>query len=101
VRDNLADSLSTLPGLLEGDADPQQIHFFMANLNGMRKQLSPSLVSAYQHWLETGERGQLRAATDRGADHWQQVALQVLENYRKLGDDGLKKTQDLIEQQAL
>lgn len=101
VRDNLADSLSTLPGLLDSDADPQQIHFFMANLNGMRKQLSPSLVSAYQHWLETGERSQLRAVTEKGADHWQQVAQQVLENYRNLGDDGLRQTQDLIEQQAL
>jgi hypothetical protein len=101
VRDNLADSLSTLPGLLEGDADPQQLHFYMANLNGMRKQLSPSLVSAYQNWLETGDRRQLKAVTEKGSEHWQQVALLALESYRNQGEEGLKKAQDLIEQQTL
>jgi hypothetical protein len=101
VRDNYADSLSTLPGLLEGDADPQHIHFYMANLNGMRKQLSPSLVAAYQDWLENGSRESLKRVTRQGQEHWERLAHMALDSYQNGGEEALKKTQDLIEQQAL
>jgi hypothetical protein len=101
VRDNLADSLSTLPSLLDGDADPQQIHFHMANLNGMRKQLFPSLVSAYQEWLDSGNRDQLHIVTRQAQEHWEQVATMALNRYREEGEEGLKAIQNLIEQQSL
>jgi len=101
VRDNLADSLSTLPQLLDGDADPQQIHFHMANLNGMRKQLFPSLVSAYQEWLESGSRDSLKTVTKQAQEHWERVANMALDSYREDGEEGLKKAQGLIERQTL
>ncbi len=101
VRDNLADSLSTLPGLLEGEADPQQLHFHMANLNGMRKQLFPSLVSAYQEWLDTGKRDRLENVTQQAQDHWTEVASLALDYYRLEGEEGLHRVQDLIEQRSL
>ena len=60
VRDHLADALSTLPSLIER-AHPPSLHFYFANLSGMRKQIYPALLNAYQHWVECGDRGQLEA----------------------------------------
>ncbi|MCK7491236.1 MAG: hypothetical protein MZW92_05605 [Comamonadaceae bacterium] len=45
VRDNLADCLSTLPGLIERDAQCS-LHFYFANFEGMRRTLFPRLVES-------------------------------------------------------
>ncbi len=49
VRDNLADCLSTLPGLIERDAQCS-LHFYFANFEGMRRTLFPRLVESYRRW---------------------------------------------------
>lgn len=69
VRDNLADCLSTLPTLIERDAQPS-LHFYFANFEGMRKKLFPLLTSAYQAWVERGDLAPLKAAVARGREHW-------------------------------
>ncbi len=77
VRDNLADCLSTLPGLLEREADAS-IHFYFSQFDGLRKELFPALAAAYREWRESGAAGALRQAAERGAAHWAAVARDLL-----------------------
>ncbi len=77
VRDHLADCLVTLPALLARDA-PASIHFWIANLDGMRRELFPRIATAYQAWRD-GDRGTaLAAAIGAGARHWTDVCAEVL-----------------------
>lgn len=85
VRDNLADALSTLPRLL-GEARAASLHFYVANLTSMRRQLSPGLVAAYEEWTRTGSTTLLERHATGAAVHWQRLAESLLENYRKQGD---------------
>lgn len=81
VRDLLADSLSTLPTLVEKD-HPPTLHFYFANLRGMRRELFPELVAAYDRWAVDGDLAPLRDATALGADTWQQTARAILDLHR-------------------
>lgn len=77
ARDHLADCLVTLPALLTRDV-PASIHFWFANLDGMRRELFPRIVAAYQAW-RSGDRGTaLAAAVDAGARHWADVCAEVV-----------------------
>ena len=64
VRDNLADALSTLPGLLQDD-NPASLHFYMANMNNMRKALFPAFVSAYDNWSISADSRELEQLVAR------------------------------------
>lgn len=86
VRDNLADALSTLPHLLR-EARAASLHFYMANLTGMRKQLSPGLLAAYENWSRTGSTQQLERHTAGAVTHWHGLAESLLEQYRKQGSN--------------
>lgn len=77
VRDNLADCLSTLPGLLEREARAS-IHFYFSQFDGLRRELFPALATAYREWRESGAAGALRPAIERGVEHWSSVARQLL-----------------------
>jgi hypothetical protein len=101
VRDHLADCVETLPHILNDNPEPQQIHFYMANLNGMRKQLFPALLEGYEIWRETGNLNRLRESATRGADHWKALSDTALSQYLQDGNASFSATQDLIEQQAL
>lgn len=80
VRDNLADSLSTLPELIrQGQAC--SLHFYFANLEGLRRTLFPQLVAAYEYWRDSGDPGKLGTAVQAGQMHWQSVARQLLETW--------------------
>jgi hypothetical protein len=77
VRDHLADCLVTLPALIERDA-PAPIHFWFANLDGLRRELFPRAIGAYDAW-HRGDRGRaLRSAVAAGVEHWQRVCADVL-----------------------
>jgi hypothetical protein len=82
VRDHLADALSTLPALLE-QINPAALHFYVANLSAMRKELFPGLVSAYEVWRATGSVRELHQAASRAAAHWNALALRLLDQYRQ------------------
>ena len=84
VRDNLADCLSTLPALLQRDAQAS-LHFWFANFDGMRQVLFPSLTAAYAAWSESGDALPLQAALVKGTAHWQALATRLLEIYRQRG----------------
>ncbi|HMA32524.1 MAG TPA: hypothetical protein VKT00_11980 [Casimicrobiaceae bacterium] len=77
ARDHLADCLVTLPELLARDA-PASIHFWIANLDGMRRELFPRIVTAYQAWRDGDGGAALVAAVDAGARHWADVCAEVL-----------------------
>jgi len=81
VRDNLADTLSTLPGLLK-EADAASLHFYMANMSNMRKQLFPAVVTAYEHWSARGDTRELEQLADMAVSHWQSLAETCLAVYK-------------------
>jgi hypothetical protein len=86
VRDNLADCLSTLPALLEKE-QLCSIHFYFANLEGMRRSLFPQLVLAYEIWRDSGDLSELRSAVSAGQQHWKQVAQQLLKLWAETPSD--------------
>lgn len=87
IRDHLVDCRRTLPWLLEQGRDAA-LHFYMANFTSMRKEIFPSLVSAYEKWLQ-GDGGKTLLETIKyGAEHWQAQAQKALAIYRQLGEDG-------------
>jgi hypothetical protein len=81
VRDHLADALVTLPKLVE-QADPPALHFYVGNLNNMRKHLFPGLADAYDAWREHGSTEPLGLVAEAGREHWLQLAREMLSQYR-------------------
>jgi hypothetical protein len=81
VRDNLADCLVTLPALAERE-NMASLHFWFANFDGMRRELFPWLVDAYQRWTAGGARIELDAAIAAGQEYWQHVATTMVAGYR-------------------
>lgn len=96
VRDNLADCLSTLPTLLQRDAQAS-LHFWFANFDGMRQALFPSLAAAYVAWSGNGEATPLLAALDQGKLHWQALAARLLEIHRQRGATAEREIDALVE----
>ena len=86
VRDNLADCLVTLPALLQ-KAEPAALHFYIGNMGNMRKALFPALVSAYDAWTVSGNTRDLQAVSARATEHWQSLALGLLETFSHSGPD--------------
>ncbi|MGA0794697.1 MAG: Sfum_1244 family protein [Quisquiliibacterium sp.] len=76
VRDLLADCLLTLPELLDRDARGS-LHFWFANLEGMRRVLAPDLFDAYLRWRD-GSAHALTQAVAQGAEHWLVQAREML-----------------------
>ena len=82
VRDHLADCLVTLPTLLERDA-AGSLHFYVANLSGLRRALFPALPLAYEAWLASRDRAPLTDLVAQGALHWLDRARQLAALYRR------------------
>jgi hypothetical protein len=100
VRDHLADTLSTLPGLLD-EAEAPSLHFYFANLTSLRRMLFPSLVAAYDQWTQTGELGPLRERVTAGRRHWLSLADEILALH-ELGVDNLaQEITSLVESRTL
>ncbi len=86
LRDHMADCLVTLPTLLQRRADAS-LHFWFANLEGVRGLLFPRLWPAYAAW-RAGDRGTaLLAAASAGASHWGRACEQLLMLHRTHGAD--------------
>lgn len=98
IRDNFADSLSTLPALVES-AQPAQLHFFMATLTNLRKSLAPSLLGAYETWLKTGSLEALEGYIPKAQDHWRDLTERVLRMH--VEGASLETLQNLIDTQTL
>ncbi len=96
VRDNLADCLSTLPALLERDAQAS-LHFWFANFDGLRQTLFPRLTAAYAVWSDSGDSALLQAALAAGRTHWQALAARLLDVYRQRGATAESQIEALAE----
>jgi hypothetical protein len=100
VRDHLADCAVTLPHLLLEERAPS-LHFYFANLGGMRKEIFPSLVEAYRVWCENGDLGVMRRIVGEGERHWQALA-EVLAELPTENEAGLKRAiEEKLESAAL
>jgi len=84
VRDLLADCLSTLPTLLERDAFAS-VHFWFANLEGMRGLLAPDLRAGYLRWRGDAPAGSaaLAEAVQAQREHWLAQAQRMLAAWRQ------------------
>lgn len=103
VRDHLADALVTLPKLAE-QADAPALHFYVGNLNNMRKHLFPALTAAYDAWRTGGDTEPLAAVAAQGREHWLALGREMVARHQA-GDgeadslvDGLRA---LVEGRAL
>jgi hypothetical protein len=96
VRDHLADSLTTLPGLVSNGKDAS-LHFYFANLTNMRKHLSPALTQAYETWVTRGGRDAIEELVPMSETHWFELAKQMLDIYRNNPDDFANRLQILVE----
>lgn len=92
VRDNLADCLSTLPGLADR-AEPGPVHLYMAMFEGLRRELFPQLVAAHR---AGGDPGALRSVAESGSGHWARAGRRLLEAFGNAtdGDAALERLLD-------
>lgn len=81
VRDHLADCLVTLPTLIEREAIGS-LHFYLANLSGLRRALFPALTEAYEAWLGDHRLDRLATLAQQGEAHWANVAQRLLDTWR-------------------
>jgi hypothetical protein len=81
VRDHLADCLVTLPTLLDREAIGS-LHFYLANLSGLRRALFPALLQAYESWLGNRDTARLAGVVTAAKTHWLDVAQQITATYR-------------------
>ncbi|MGB5327360.1 MAG: Sfum_1244 family protein, partial [Gammaproteobacteria bacterium] len=100
VRDHLADSLTTLPGLL-GKGKDASLHFYFANLPNMHKDLSPALIQGYESWVTGGQREVIEELVAASKAHWDALSNQILDIYRNNPDDYANQLQVLIENNKL
>jgi hypothetical protein len=82
VRDHLADCLVTLPTLLEREAYGS-LHFYLANLSGLRRALFPALTHAYDQWLVSHNTAQLIRVVNAAAMHWLDAAQYLTTSYQR------------------
>jgi hypothetical protein len=94
VRDHLADCLVTLPTLLEEERIAS-LHFYFANLSGMRQVLFPALAAAYRQWQDTGSLVPLADCVSRGREHWQRAGERLLQAWGG-EDDGAAERLDVL-----
>jgi hypothetical protein len=100
VRDHLADCLVTLPALASA-GEAASLHFYIGNLNGMRKHVFPSLLETYTDWLETGEADVFARVAEQGRAHWEMIAEQMLAIHRRRGAEAPEAIRDLVESRRL
>lgn len=97
VRDHLADALTTLPELIRQN-HPASIHFYFANLTGMRKYLYPNLIATYSKWQETHDPQLIHSVADKGTQYWLDLAQSALSIFLKDPNTAQKKIVQLIEE---
>jgi hypothetical protein len=82
VRDHLADCLVTLPTLLEREA-LGSLHFYLANLSGLRRALFPALPQAYEAWLGSRDRAALSRTVQAAEAHWLDTAQRLIATWQR------------------
>lgn len=85
LRDLLADCLSTLPALIQRE-DAESLHFYFANLAGMRLEMFPMAVRAYRLWMSNDDIRPLADAAAEGRKHWLETCRQLLDAFESHGE---------------
>jgi hypothetical protein len=100
VRDFLADSLSTIPRLVER-GDDASLHFFIGSLTNMRKEIHPGLLKAYEQWMESGDLEPFAALAVVGRGHWLDISQRMTELHRQQGASAAVAIGDLLDETRL
>lgn len=100
VRDHLADCWVTLPETIES-ARASSLHFFVGNLNAMRKTLYPGLRSAYDLWFDGADSFALKSVVGEGLEHWKFIARAMLKLHADKGQDAAASILKLAENNPL
>jgi hypothetical protein len=100
VRDHYADTLHTLPTLIENN-NQASIHFYFANLTNMRKHIFPSLVKAYESWCDDNDIKTIEKTIARALDHWKTIAEQMLALYQQDSEQCSVKIESLVDNNHL
>jgi hypothetical protein len=87
VRDHLADSLVTLPTLLERESIGS-LHFYLASLSGLRRALFPALPQAYDAWLGDRDSRRLSQLVSQAESHWTNAARELILIHQRNPEDG-------------
>lgn len=82
IRDHLADALVTLPQLVERGC-AASLHFYLGQLNPMRRRLVPALFSAYEGWRVHGDWQPIKSVAEQGREHWLGLARELLSCFRE------------------
>ena len=96
ARDLLADCASTLPQLIATGNDAS-LHFYFANLTGMRKHLYPELYTAYEQLIDGKNLEVLQEAVKRGQEFWLDRCQSTLQLFRQRGDQSIDAITDYLE----
>ncbi len=92
LRDLIADCESTLPALL-ARAEHVSLHFWFANLEGMRGLLGGALRAGYRAWCDAGaapaDAPALAAIVRDQREHWLGEARRLLAAFRERGVPGV------------
>ncbi len=94
IRDHLVDCRRTLPWMLD-EGRNTSLHFYMANFTTLRKEIFPSLGTAYEGWLNGDKGKRLRETMQRAADHWLAQTEKALAIYRQHGDNSKELMREL------
>ena len=82
VKDHMADMISTLPGLVESENLPA-IHFYFANFTGMRKEIFPEAITAYNKWVANNDSTVLEKLCESGKNKWTEIASKIKHTYQR------------------
>ncbi len=96
VRDHLADTLHTLPLLLQ-NKQPACLHFYFGTMTAMGKKLSPALYAAYEQWHNTDDLSSLHALIEGQKTHWQQTAQQAMAIFQENPEQAAQEIEAFIE----
>jgi hypothetical protein len=100
IRDNLADSLTTLDKLLEKNT-VASIHFYFGSLTAMRKKLSPQLITSYEQWHESGDLEAIAQHIKTSSQHWERLGKACLQLFVEQGEDAANSIEKLVEKNIL
>jgi len=99
LRDLLADCATTLPALLERDARAS-IHFWFANLEGVRGLLGAGLRATYSDWrgnpASPARARVLSQALERQRERWLALAARLLAAWESDGERGVDAFSDAL-----
>lgn len=100
IKDHMADALSTLPRLVENN-DASQIHFYFANLSGMRREIFPGLMEIYHAWKDSGNAALISDISSRSLEHWLSLAKTMLGEFAERGTGDLANLETLVRKNVL